>query len=157
MAKIAVIGIGNPLRGDDGAGWAVIDAIDGKVSDQIKLCKSHGDFGEILEYFSTFSTVYLIDACRGDALAGLWQRMEGSCDFLSLERAQTSTHGLSICQAISLAKALNQLPFKLIIYAINADHYNVGSGLSSPVIEAIPAVVQSLLNEEDIRKCTKKA
>ena len=27
MNKTVVIGMGNPLRGDDGAGWAVVDAL----------------------------------------------------------------------------------------------------------------------------------
>ena len=155
MAEIIVIGIGNPFRSDDGAGWAVIDALEGKVTGQIKLSKLSGDFGELLDYFGHYSTIYLIDACIGNT-SGLWRRIDLSCDSLPLGPAQTSTHGMSVSQAISLAKVFNQLPSKFIIYAINSEHYNVGNDLSLTVAAAIPAVVQRLLQEEDIRKCMNK-
>lgn len=150
MDKIVVVGIGNPFRGDDGAGWAVIDALKGRVNAKITLNKIRGDISEVLDYFENDSIVYLIDACKKEAPAGTWQRIDALSDPLLLERAQTSTHGLSISQAISLGKALNQLPIKLIIYAINGDHYSIGNDLSPPVAKAIETVVQSLLKEEDL-------
>src|SRR3990167_1038643 len=106
MAKISLIGIGNPYRGDDGAGWAVIDAIQGKLGSNIAVSKLRGDIADLLEHFKTHRTVYLVDACEGDAPVGTWQRIDALQDPLQLERTQTSTHGLSLTQAISLGHAL---------------------------------------------------
>lgn len=156
MANLAIIGIGNPFRGDDGAGWAVIDALEKKVSGHIPLHKIGGDIVDLLEYFSLYSTLYLIDACSGSAKAGEWQRIDPLTQPLLLDKPQTSTHGLSIAEAISLAKSLNQLPSKLIIYAINGDHYEMSHALSLPVANAIAMVAERILQEEDIRSCMKK-
>jgi len=156
MAEIAIIGIGNPFRGDDGAGWAVIEALEGKMPAQIKLSKIRGEIAEILEYFESYPVIYLIDACVGSASTGTWKRMDALVDPVDFEQSQTSTHGLSISQAISLAKNLNQLPSKLILYAIYGDHYTTSQGLSSKVAKAIPFIVQNLLKEEDIHSCMKK-
>lgn len=157
MAKIAVIGIGNPFRGDDGAGWAVIDALAEKISAQIELKKNRGEIGDLLDSFDGFSAVYLIDACVGDLAAGSWRRLDALKEELDFERPQTSTHGLSIREAISLAKTLDQLPPKLIVYAIYGESYSVGGAISPKVLEAIPNVAERILNEEDIRSCMKKA
>ncbi len=151
MDEIIIIGIGNPYRGDDGAGWAVIDALASTIPPAIKTIKLRGDVVELLDAFANYPAVYLIDACYMDALPGFWQRLDAHCTPLPPERAQTSTHGLGISQAIDLAKALDQLPPKLIIYAINGDHYNMSLTLSPPVAQAIGPVAQSVLNEEEIQ------
>jgi hydrogenase maturation protease len=157
MSNPFVIGLGNPFRGDDGAGWAVIDALKGKVPADVKLCKLSGDIAELIDVFADHSTVYLIDACFTDSLSGSWQRIDARLHPIPLDAPQTSTHGLSVSQAIDLAKAFNQLPEKLIIYAISGDQYNMCSTLSAPVAQVIDIVAQNILNEEDIRTCTKKA
>ena len=156
MVDILVIGIGNPFRGDDGAGWAVIDALEGKVHTGVKLSKLRGDIAELMDVFANHSTIYLVDACRTDTLPGSWQRIDAKSQFILLDNTQTSTHGLSISQAIALAKILNQLPPKLIIYAITGAHYNVSATLSAPVAQSISIVAQNILNEEDVLACTKK-
>ncbi len=151
MAKVAVIGIGNPFRGDDGAGWAVIDALEGKVPCQIKLGKTRGEITEILSFFEDYSVLYLVDACLGSKEAGSWQRLDALKDNLYFENTQTSTHGLSIAQAISLAKTWEQLPTKLIVYAIFGERFAVERSLSAKVGKAVPKVTESILQEEEIR------
>lgn len=157
MSDILVVGIGNPYRGDDGAGWAVIDTLEGKVPSRVRLSKIRGDIAELMDVFENYSTVYLIDACSMNSPPGFWQRLDVHTDPILLDNAQTSTHGLNLSQAIALAKTLDQLPSKLIIYAINGDHYNVGATLSPSVAGVIGIVAQNLLNEGDIQTCTKKA
>jgi hydrogenase maturation protease len=156
MGDIFVIGIGNPFRGDDGAGWAVIDELEGKVNACVKLSKIRGDIAELLDVFASYSTVYVIDACSGDASPGSWQRLDARVHPIPQDSTQTSTHGFGLGQAIALAKTLDQLPPKLIIYAINGDHYNISATMSPPVAQATRLVAQKILTEEDIHLCTKK-
>lgn len=141
-----IVGIGNPYRGDDGAGWAVIEALE-KTLDQKYLRKSSGDVGELLEIFSSFSSIYLIDACLADASFGAWQRIDALQEIFIKEKA-TSTHGFSLSQTIHLAKTLQQLPKKLIIYAIAGSKYQMSRGLSSRVQKAILEVAQEIIKEK---------
>jgi hydrogenase maturation protease len=157
MNDIFVVGIGNPFRADDGAGWAVIDAIEEIAKGSLPLRKLRGDIAELMDVFANHSTVYLIDACASHALPGSWQRIDASLEPFLLDPPSASTHGLSIKEAIALAKNLNQMPSKLIIYAITGDRYQISAGLSAPVSRAIGVVAQNIINEEDIQSCMKKA
>lgn len=156
MADIIVVGIGNPYREDDAAGWAVVDALQEKVNGAVPCSKQRGDIAELMDLFMNYPTVYLVDACRTDATAGSWQRIDVRQNPLPLENAQTSTHGLSISQAVALAKNLDQLPSKLIVYTIAGDHYALSEKLSPAVEQSISHVAQAIYNEEDIQLCMKK-
>lgn len=153
MSDLIIIGIGNPMRGDDGVGWAVIDLL--KQNTQIPLQKQRGDIADLMEAFEHYSTVYLVDACTLNAPAGSWRRIDGIHDSLPEEHTQTSTHGFGITQAIGMAKNLNLLPSKLIIYAICGHDYEMNNTLSPSVEAAIEKVARELLNEEDIHARTK--
>lgn len=142
-----IIGIGNPMRGDDGAGWAVIDKLEKQVTVEM-LCKQKGDISELLDLFARHSTVYIIDASLSNAPPGSWQRIDALRQSLPIESNQTSTHGFNISQVIALAKNLNQLPIKLIIYAIAAECYDMSETLSPPVEKAVEEVSIAILNEK---------
>jgi hydrogenase maturation protease len=151
MADTIIIGIGNPFRGDDGAGWAVVDQLKGKLNPSIPTSKQRGDIAELLDAFANYKVVFLIDACRSKNSQSLWQRIDFYREPLEIESHQTSTHGLNISQALALAKNLDLLPQKLIIYAIAGKCYQMCDILSPPVAKAIEEVTAAILNEEDIR------
>ncbi len=148
MADIAIIGIGNPFRSDDGIGWAVIEALEGRVSSRVALHQARSDIAELMEYFSRYQTVYLVDACQGEGLIGSFKRIE-SLDELEQE-SFVSTHGFGLAQAIALAKNCRELPDRLVIYAIYVDRFQLGSELSVEAKSAVEEVVQRLLQEEGV-------
>lgn len=156
MNEILILGIGNPFRGDDAAGWAVIDVLEQKSPKGVKLCKVRGDSAQIIDLFTEYSTVYVIDACQMNAPSGFWKRIDAHKFPIPSDAPQTSTHGMGITQAIDLAKVLGILPSKLIIYAINGEHYNLSTSPSLSVGQAIDTVAQHILQEEDIVLCTKR-
>lgn len=155
MADIIIVGIGNPYRGDDAAGWAVVDGLKEKLKSGIELMKQRGDIAELIDLFSRYKSVYLVDACNSQ-LAGSWQRIDVHQQTIPIENPQTSTHGFSISQAISLAKNLDQLPNKLILYAIYGDHYSVSDTLSPSVARSVDGVINAILNEEEIQSCMNR-
>ncbi len=157
MADIIIVGIGNPYRGDDAAGWAVIDGLKGTIGSVIKLVKQQGDIAELIDIFAHHKSVYLVDACRSSELVGTWQRIDVNKQPIMEENPQTSTHGFSLSQAIALAKNLDQLPNKLILYAINGNHYSISDVLSPPIAKSVNSVIKAILNEEDIQSCMNTA
>ncbi len=157
IQEIMIVGIGNPYRGDDAAGWVVIDGLMKIIGSVIRLEKRRGDFAELIDIFSTYKTVYLVDACQSNGPLGDWQRIDLHHQPKMEERPQTSTHGFGIFQAISIAKNLGQLPNRIILYVINGNHYTMQSGLSSLVSKSVDIVIEKILNEEDIRSCMNKA
>jgi hydrogenase maturation protease len=147
MADIVVVGIGNPYRGDDGAGWAVIDRLKEVMGCSIEFVKQRGDIAELIDIFAHYHTVYLVDAYQSHALMEAWRRIDIYQESIPDEHPQTSTHGFSIAQAISLARNLDQLPNKLILYSIKGDNYAISDRLSPSVAESVGGVVTAILKE----------
>jgi hydrogenase maturation protease len=148
MNDTIVVGIGNPFRGDDGAGWAVIDALEAK-NINVPLCKQRGDIAELLDVFAQYSNVYLVDACTGVNV-----RIDVQEQSIPEDNPQTSTHGMGIAQAVALAKNLNLLPKKLILYAIAGKNFNIGDPLSPSLDLEINRVANAIEGEII---CMKKA
>lgn len=157
MADIIIVGMGNPYRSDDAVGGVVVDGLREKVGPHIKLEKQRGDIAELIDIFSHHKSVYVVDACSGHGQVGTWRRIDVHKQSIIEDNPQTSTHGFSVSQAISLAKNLGQLPHKLILYVVHSDRYSIGKGLSPPVITSVDAVIKSILNEEDIQLCMNRA
>ncbi|MBS0629465.1 MAG: hydrogenase maturation protease [Verrucomicrobia bacterium] len=145
MGSEIIIGIGNPYRGDDGAGWAVIDLLREKIDPKITLLKQRGDIAQLLDIFATHNCVYLVDATIG--LKDRWKRIDIKREPLPEESSQTSTHGFSISQAVSLARNLNQLPACLILYAIKGSQYTMSDHLSPDVVQSVEEVAKAITKE----------
>lgn len=153
-----IVGVGNPFRGDDGAGWVVIDRMDKRVKGSlIKLVKMRGDIGDLLEIFERYQKVYLVDACSSEELGGNWKRIDVHQEALPDESGQTSTHGFGISQAIALAKNLGLLPKQLILYVIPGINYSISNTLSESVLKNIEGVIEAILSEEEIQSCMNRA
>jgi hydrogenase maturation protease len=69
----------------------------------------------------------------------------------------TSTHGLSLNEAIGLGRALGRLPHGLVVVGIEVTDLSPGSGLSSAVAESVPAAVDRVLDEIDVRDGGRRA
>lgn len=146
MVETIIIGIGNPFRSDDGVGWTVVELLERKMDPSVvMLSKQRGDIAELLEAFAEYRNVFLIDACKG--IEDGWQRIDFFEKPVEIESHQTSTHGLNISQAIELAKNLDQLPQRLVIYAIAGECYQMGNALSPSVAKAAVEVVEAITKE----------
>jgi hydrogenase maturation protease len=156
MREAMVVGIGNPYRSDDAAGWAVIDAIKDKAGPNLKCSKSRGDLAELLELFAKHPCVYLVDACLAPDSEKPWLRIDASRHEVALDAAQSSTHGLGVSQAIALAKNLGQMPLKLIIYALPGTNFTLGNTLSPAMRQTIAEVAEAILKEEDTQHMHEK-
>ena len=146
---LAVVGIGSPFRSDDIAGHLVIDLLNEKIGEKVVLKNVLGDPAELINIFSSFNSFYLIDACQN---LDSWQRIDLSKESIEDESAKTSTHGFGLSDSINMAKNLNLLPNKLILYALNGYNYEVGDTVSEKTLISVESVVEAILKEEDIYK-----
>jgi len=94
-----------------------------------------------------FDEVVLVDACRGAGPPGSVHRF-GPDDVERMARLQhASTHSVGVAAAIGLARALGALPFRLVIYAIEAQDSTDGEALSPEVDHAVHQVVALVMHD----------
>ncbi len=145
-----VIGLGNPDRGDDGAGRAVARALRARADSSFAVRECSGEATALMEAWAGSDEVVLVDASRGAGPPGSVHRFEANdLDRLaSLRSARpASTHALGACLAVALSRALGTLPGRLAVYAIEGARFEPGQGLSPEVAGAVDAVAALLARE----------
>ncbi|WP_374228259.1 hydrogenase maturation protease [Streptacidiphilus sp. ASG 303] len=60
---------------------------------------------------------------------------------------QASSHGLGLGEAVELARALDRLPERLVVYAVEGRDTSCGTGLSEPVAEAVGPLADRIAAE----------
>src|SRR5208282_4665616 len=132
-----IIGLGNDQRSDDRSGLEVARALRPLLAGKARVeeCESEG------------IALLVIDAVRSGAAPGTVHRLEPGDGFLPGFRSVTSTHGLSLAEAVALARGLGCLPRRLVVYGIEADDVRMGAELTPPVAHGVQEVTDRILAE----------
>jgi hydrogenase maturation protease len=142
-----VLGIGNPDRGDDGAGRKVARLLRRMAPDGVEVAEHDGEATALLTHLDGATAAYLIDACVSGAPAGTVHRFDVSKAALPQSLSRLSTHGFGLAEAVELARALGQLPRRCIVYAIEGESFAPGAPLSPSASAAVAEVIRRLGSE----------
>ena len=147
---VLVVGVGNPLRGDDGVGLEVA----GRVRDRargggIEVCELRDDPTELLDLWLGRAGVVLIDAMRSGACPGTIRRLDASHEPLPAGRRRSigSSHAAGLTEAIELGRALGRLPERLIVYGVEGQRYDVGTTVTDALEAIVPTLVERVLDD----------
>ncbi len=146
-AQILVIGGGNDYRRDDGAGLAVARALAGQLPAGVALALLSGEATALMHAWGDADCVVLIDAVAAHGTPGAIYRLDASATPLPAALFARSTHDAGVATAIELARALGQLPSRMIIFGVEGREFGDGAGLSPPVAQAVPEVARRVLAE----------
>ena len=141
-----VIGIGNDYRRDDGAGPAVIGQLRGLVPAGIELVITDGEPVRLVEAWTGAVLAVVVDAvCAEPSHPGRIHRFV--VDQPAGAARPASSHGFGLDDAIGLALALDRMPGRLIVHAIEAADLTQGIGLTPPVAASVRAVATAILDD----------
>jgi hydrogenase maturation protease len=148
-----VIGIGNEFRRDDGAGPAVIGLLRGQLPPEVGLVVVDGNPVRLIEAWSQASLAVVVDAVRADPpRPGRLHRFAvdraGAGQGVAAADRRASTHGFGLDDAVGLALALDRMPERLVVLAIEAADLTQGTGLTPAVSAAVTAAAAAI--REDI-------
>jgi hydrogenase maturation protease len=135
---VLVIAFGNPLREDDGAAWAVAEALEGRHG--LDVMRVHQLTPELAEVVSTASRVVFVDAARGEA-AGEVRRQQVT----AADEAWTGTHTLDPARLLALCRALYGRAPRASVVSIAGARFGFGSELSPAVRRAVRAAARRVL------------
>jgi hydrogenase maturation protease len=140
-----VVGIGEASRRDDGCGPSVIRALRGTVPSEVELAVA--DPSGLLELWQGAELAIVVDAMRSGAPAGTVVRLDGDRLESAPPGRPTSSHGLSIPDAVGLGRALGRLPSRLVAYLIEVADVGPGAGLSPEVALAVGRAADRVRSE----------
>ena len=147
--NITVIGIGQPLRGDDGIGpeavrrWLL--SYSPNPSDPlIKTVLLETPGIDLLDFLAEMDVAILVDAVSTGKPPGMVQ-VFSSFPETGLSAAEKTAHGFGVAETIAIARKSGvRLPGRLVLIGIEGSRYDLGSGLSEPVRQAIPEAVREI-------------
>ena len=144
-----IIGLGNEYRRDDAVGLVVARCLKERTPEHVRVLEESTEGTALMESWKDADAVILIDAVHSGAEPGSLHRLDAHRQPIPAEFSHCSTHAFSVAEAIELARALGQLPARLIFYGIEGKTFEAGLGLSSEVGKAVREVVDRVL--EDLR------
>lgn len=145
-APIVVIGVGNPYRRDDGVGPAVVDLLYDRRVDAT-LVESDGEAAGLIAAWEERRLAILVDAVRAEpAHPGRVHRLV--VPHPAAERARAaSSHGMDLGESVELARELDRLPGRMVVFAIEAADTGFGRGLTPAVRAAAERVADEIAVE----------
>lgn len=140
-----ILGVGNPLRGDDGVGPEVIRLLqeDPLVTGKADLLDGGTDGLNLLDDIQAYQYVIIVDAVNMGAPVGHVRRFTTEEARISIVSEALSTHGFGLGEVLALLKQLG-CQTEIVIVGVQPLATNFGESMSAEVAQAIPEVIEAI-------------
>jgi hydrogenase maturation protease len=140
---IAVIGVGNPLMADEGVGIAAIEALEERgMPEGVELIDAGSAGMTLLHIIKDYDAVLIIDAANFGGEPGE-VRAFGPDEVRSVKALRReSLHEADLMQVLELSRTLGEIPETVVLFAVQFQKVEMGSGMTEPVRSAVPVVVK---------------
>jgi hydrogenase maturation protease len=144
---IVVMGIGNPLRCDDGVGISVIRKLV-EIKNSPGVCFMDGgtspDLPSMLE--PNIEKLVIVDALRGGKDPGHIYRLEIDESNIA-EQVPGSVHGLGVLNGLKMMKMLGTEPHKVVLVGIEPSDTSPGLSLSPLIASRLTSLMEAVEDE----------
>ena len=144
-----VVGLGNPILGDDGVGWHVIDELDDISSSQVSLQQACVGGVGLMELLVGYRRAIIVDAIidRGTAPGSVWRRPLGAVETRTASHLDSS-HDAPLPAALEAGRAMGaQLPSAIEVVGIVIERGDVFGEHLSGTVEAAVSVAADAVKE----------
>ncbi|MBU4255930.1 MAG: hydrogenase maturation protease [Candidatus Thermoplasmatota archaeon] len=145
MMKTLILGIGNPVLGDDAVGIVVANKLNGKNLKNVDV-ETANTTVDIISLISGYDRVFVVDAVKTkNGKAGEIHKLG------SENLRQTMGHSVHDIDLSTMLKTGEKLGIKMpeiIIYGVEVDNIDrFNEGLSKDVEAAVPTLVEKIMEE----------
>lgn len=161
MKPILILGLGNPLQGDDGIGCRVAQELAGAsvsahLPDDVEVMDGGTPGIGLVNLLEGRVRVILVDAAEMGRAPGEVVRFSLRDAALNVTAEQFSLHAAGIADALALGRALNLTLPEIVVYGVQPARVGWGTCLSPPVAAAVPQVVAAVLREARVYNGERK-
>lgn len=146
--RLLVLGLGNPLCGDDGLGVAAVEELGRRYqAPPGALFLDGGTLGlSLLPFLEDAEEAILVDAVRDDAPPGTLVRLSGA-EVRPAVESKLSVHQVGVADLVGAADLLGRLPRRLVLLGLVPASLELGVGLSPEVAPRLGALVEAVAAE----------
>ena len=150
------------MAGDDAIGLLVINAMKGKLQNEVELIEAGLSGLGLLDFLNGADAVIFVDAVQGGEKQGTVHRLIIPNDIgllmqSSWSSAATSTHGFGLGETLILSHTLDTLPSTTLVYGIELGQTHIGTEISIHVKAAIEQVVSAIEKDVERFSCTNSS
>lgn len=143
--NMRIIGVGNPLRGDDVLGHAVVDLLSAEALDpRVSLHKTGGDAADVVDLLGGCEAAIIVDAVQSDEPVGTVVILD-CAQSLPQQLFLCSSHAFGVAEGIELARTLGQLPALCHIVGVVANQWEPGAPMSGSPKASLPQAVKQIM------------
>ncbi|RMG20268.1 MAG: hydrogenase maturation protease [Methanobacteriota archaeon] len=148
--KMVIVGLGNTLLSDDGAGIQVVRRIKKHLSGQenVQVVESNWGGFRIIDLLSGYHSAIIVDAIKtGTQPPGFIHVLDGNQLVHSVR--MVSFHDINFATAVEFARELNiPMPEQIVVYAIEVLETEYFSEHLTPAVEsAVEKCTEMILNK----------
>jgi hydrogenase maturation protease len=160
QALTLIIGYGNPLRGDDGAGVLAVKRLAGEISsganrEAITCLTVFQLTPELAEDVSQADNVIFIDAARGDTPGQIAYHEFYPAQWMGEPEPGSYTHHVNPATLLANAERLYGKCPAAWLYSITGRNFELGDSLSAEVDQALATLIGQI--KARIAQCTNLA
>jgi len=147
MAMTLVLGVGNTLLGDDGAGVHVALRLRELISSRDVRILDAGTLGfALLSDVQDCSALIVIDAARDELAPGSVSVREGEAMDAFLRRRGRTVHEVGVADLIDMARLSGRLPERRALVGIEPESVDWDVECSPAVVNAVPLAAARTLD-----------
>jgi hydrogenase maturation protease len=149
VKKVAVIGVGNLLMGDDGIGIHVVRELDKlKLPENIEVYDAMTNSFMVLEYMDGADKAIIVDAYRGDKKPGSIYKFRFNPDeHKYTDRMELSLHDVDFIDALNSGRHAYNYPPEIVIIGVEPENVYLSMELSTTLKNAIPRIIKEIFAE----------
>ena len=152
MPRTLVLGLGNPLMGDDGVGLAALARLrDEYEIPELVFLVDGGTWGmSLLPLIESAEDLVLVDAINTNSVPGTVVRLERG-ELPRYFAHKLSPHQIDLREVLALAEWRQTLPRELVALGVQPLAVELGEGLSLPVANALDDLVELVVEHLETR------
>jgi hydrogenase maturation protease len=145
-----VIGLGNPLLGDEGIGVRVVKELrELEMPDGVEVIVGGTGGLRLISLIEDYQRVIIVDAADMGCPPGCVVRFTPLETQFKTEETPLSLHQIGLVEVLALAEALEVAPAEVVIVGVQPGRLEGGVGLSPEVEGAIPQIIRMVMDELD--------
>ncbi len=144
-----ILGVGNPLLGDDAAGVLVAQKLQQRddLPPHVTVIDGGTDGLGLIPVMEPYRRVIIVDAVPMEQPPGTIRRFTWRDIRLNTQQQTFSLHESGMAEALVLAETLGCLPPEVVFYGVQPQNMNWDEPLSPAVEHALPTLIEALINE----------